>query len=70
MEHTGHATRRSSTRIVPVETPEIPQLPWPQHGDKTIYLFACILQHCRAMAHSSWARTTKTRTFESRAAMS
>jgi hypothetical protein len=28
MEHMGHATERTSSRIVSVETPDVPQLPW------------------------------------------
>src|SRR5207244_1305027 len=40
MEHMGHATQRSS-RIVSVETPDVPQLPWRMAGGaKEFHLIA------------------------------
>ena len=41
MEHMGHATQRTSSRIVLVETPDIPQLPWRMaDGAKEFHLIA------------------------------
>src|SRR5437667_3033347 len=41
MKHMGHATQRSSTRIVSVETPDVPQLPWRMNGNiKEFHLIA------------------------------
>src|SRR5229473_2931814 len=41
MNHMGHATERTSNRILPVETPDVPQLPWRMDGNvKEFHLIA------------------------------
>jgi manganese oxidase len=41
MEHMGHATEHSSSRIISVETPDVPQLPWRMaDGAKEFHLIA------------------------------
>src|SRR6202158_4615174 len=41
MKHMGHATQRSSSRIVSVETPDVPQLEWRMDGNvKELHLTA------------------------------
>src|SRR5258708_28750026 len=41
MKHMGPATQRSSSRIVSVETPDVPQLPWRMDGSvKEFHLIA------------------------------
>src|SRR5437870_1089730 len=41
MKHMGHATQPNSSRIVSVETPDVPQLPWRMEGNvKEFHLIA------------------------------
>src|SRR6267142_1708717 len=41
MKHMGHSTQRSNSRIVTVETPDVPQLPWRMEGNvKEFHLVA------------------------------
>src|SRR5260370_12047779 len=41
MKHMGHTTERTSSRILSVETPDVPQLPWRMEGNvKEFHLVA------------------------------